>query len=193
MNQFWQSCVLHLEQEFPPQQISAWIRPLIPLAFDEAQACLRLSAPNRFKLDWVRKNFAHQIEAYASTWYKRPIQVLFELPTPEPEIRDQNTNTTSNANPYIQATTNQQGAPNYTPPSGFNQPAQNNPHTYTGQASAQTGLANGASVSVTTPADERSRLNVELTFDNFVTGKANQLARAAALQVAENPGTSYNP
>lgn len=193
MNQFWQSCVLHLEQEFPPQQISAWIRPLIPLAFDEAQACLRLSAPNRFKLDWVRKNFAHQIEAYASTWYKRPIQVLFELPTPEPEIRDQNTNTTSNANRYIQATTNQQGAPNYTPPSGFNQPAQNNLHTYTGQASAQTGLANGASVSVTTPADERSRLNVELTFDNFVTGKANQLARAAALQVAENPGTSYNP
>lgn len=40
---------------------------------------------------------------------------------------------------------------------------------------------------------DRSRLNTELTFDNFVTGKANQLARAAALQVAENPGTSYNP
>src|SRR5690606_4291642 len=40
---------------------------------------------------------------------------------------------------------------------------------------------------------EGSRLNVELTFDNFVTGKANQLARAAALQVAENPGVSDNP
>ncbi|MCR2590909.1 DnaA/Hda family protein, partial [Salmonella enterica] len=40
---------------------------------------------------------------------------------------------------------------------------------------------------------ERSRLNTDLTFENFVTGKANQLARAAALQVAENPGTSYNP
>src|SRR5690606_33760756 len=42
-------------------------------------------------------------------------------------------------------------------------------------------------------AQDRSRLNTELTFDNFVTGKANQLARAAALQVAENPGVSYNP
>ena len=83
MNQFWQSCVLHLEQEFPPQQISAWIRPLIPLAYDEAQACLRLSAPNRFKLDWVRKNFAHQIETFATTWYKQPVQVLFELPAAE--------------------------------------------------------------------------------------------------------------
>ncbi|MGZ8274742.1 MAG: chromosomal replication initiator protein DnaA, partial [Burkholderiaceae bacterium] len=40
---------------------------------------------------------------------------------------------------------------------------------------------------------ERSRLNPNLTFGTFVTGKANQLARAAAMQVAENPGGSYNP
>ncbi|HJW52119.1 MAG TPA: chromosomal replication initiator protein DnaA [Burkholderiaceae bacterium] len=40
---------------------------------------------------------------------------------------------------------------------------------------------------------ERARLNSNLSFDTFVTGKANQLARAAAMQVAENPGGSYNP
>ena len=40
---------------------------------------------------------------------------------------------------------------------------------------------------------ERARINSQLTFDTFVTGKANQLARAAAMQVAENPGGSYNP
>jgi len=40
---------------------------------------------------------------------------------------------------------------------------------------------------------ERSRLNRGFSFDSFVTGKANQLARAAAIQVAENPGISYNP
>jgi chromosomal replication initiator protein len=40
---------------------------------------------------------------------------------------------------------------------------------------------------------DRARLNRNFSFDNFVTGKANQLARAAALQVAENPGISYNP
>jgi len=47
------------------------------------------------------------------------------------------------------------------------------------------------------PAGERSRdehrLNSSFTFTNFVNGKANQIARAAALQVAENPGTAYNP
>ncbi len=42
-------------------------------------------------------------------------------------------------------------------------------------------------------APDRARLNRTFTFDTFVTGKANQLARAAALQVAENPGISYNP
>lgn len=41
--------------------------------------------------------------------------------------------------------------------------------------------------------NDSSRLNPAFTFSNFVAGKANQLARAAALQIAENPGTAYNP
>jgi chromosomal replication initiator protein len=43
------------------------------------------------------------------------------------------------------------------------------------------------------PAREEHRLNPGFTFTNFVNGKANQIARAAAIQVAENPGTAYNP
>ncbi|CAH1200995.1 chromosomal replication initiator protein DnaA [Candidatus Nitrotoga sp. BS] len=39
----------------------------------------------------------------------------------------------------------------------------------------------------------QSKLNPLLSFENFVTGKANQLAHAAAIQVAETPGTTYNP
>jgi chromosomal replication initiator protein len=38
-----------------------------------------------------------------------------------------------------------------------------------------------------------SRLNAAFTFESFVEGKSNQLARAAALQVGQNPGTAYNP
>jgi len=38
-----------------------------------------------------------------------------------------------------------------------------------------------------------SPLNSRYVFDNFVGGKSNQLARAAALQITENPGISYNP
>ena len=43
------------------------------------------------------------------------------------------------------------------------------------------------------PARDEHRLNPGFTFANFVNGKANQIARAAAIQVAENPGTAYNP
>jgi chromosomal replication initiator protein len=38
-----------------------------------------------------------------------------------------------------------------------------------------------------------ARLQPDFTFESFVTGKSNQLAKAAALQVAENPGRAYNP
>jgi chromosomal replication initiator protein len=42
-------------------------------------------------------------------------------------------------------------------------------------------------------ARDISRLNPEFTFETFVTGKANELARAAAIQVAERVGEAYNP
>ncbi|WP_028447285.1 chromosomal replication initiator protein DnaA [Chitinimonas koreensis] len=42
-------------------------------------------------------------------------------------------------------------------------------------------------------ANETTRLNPNFTFETLVTGKANQLGRAAALQIAENPGSAYNP
>jgi len=167
MNEFWQTCLRQLEQELPPQQISAWIRPLVPLAFDESQAVLRVSAPNRFKLDWVRKNFLHQIEDLATEWYKRPVQVAFELATP------------SRPAPVARAAAPAPEAP------GQASPAAAPPATAPAAA-----VVNAAAAEV---VHDRSRLNTELTFDNFVTGKANQLARAAALQVAENPGVSYNP
>jgi chromosomal replication initiator protein len=61
------------------------------------------------------------------------------------------------------------------------------------EAAARAAQAPARPVVEAPPVQDRSRLNRGFSFDSFVTGKANQLARAAALQVAENPGTSYNP
>ncbi|AVG42134.1 chromosomal replication initiator protein DnaA [Achromobacter insolitus] len=186
MKEFWQTCVSRLEQELPPQQISAWIRPLVPLAYDETQAVLRVAAPNRFKLDWVRKNFSHQIEALAAEWFERPVQVLFELPTqgaaprmPVAPVR------AAPAVPTHPSAASPSGGAPPPAPAAVSAPPVAAPAT---TAAAQAVNADAASI-----VYERSRLNTDLTFENFVTGKANQLARAAALQVAENPGTSYNP
>ncbi len=50
-------------------------------------------------------------------------------------------------------------------------------------------------ITQTAPKVQKSqnKLNPLLSFDNFVTGKANQLAHSAAIQVADSPGTTYNP
>ncbi len=183
MKDFWQTCVQRLEQDLPPQQISAWIRPLVPLAFDETRAVLRVAAPNRFKLDWVRKNFSLQIETLATEWYERPVQVAFELA---------GANSPSQAAVGSARSTGPSGEP-----SGVSANAAALGKSPTRPAAPAAPTAPAAAVQAVTHAAElahdRSRLNTELTFDNFVTGKANQLARAAALQVAENPGVSYNP
>lgn len=180
MNEFWLSCVQRLEQDLPPQQISAWIKPLEPLGFDQEQSVLRMSAPNRFKLDWVRKNFSHRIQEIASEWFGAPVELQLELSqataSPQPLMTAQGLQQAR-----LQAQNSQmddQGIPTvYNPDADTGIPA--------------TTVA--ASTPVSRPVNYQSRLNPDLSFDNFVTGKANQLARAAALQVAENPGTSYNP
>ncbi|MBO9354330.1 chromosomal replication initiator protein DnaA [Bordetella petrii] len=177
MKEFWQTCVSRLEQELPPQQISAWIRPLVPLAYDETQAVLRVAAPNRFKLDWVRKNFSHQIEALAAEWFQRPVQVAFELPAGSTAPRMP----VAPRVPVAPAAGAAPAAPIAPAPSAMP------------SAAAVAGVAAAMQADAAGVVYERSRLNTDLTFENFVTGKANQLARAAALQVAENPGISYNP
>lgn len=64
------------------------------------------------------------------------------------------------------------------------QPVSSQPHIHTSQLDSD--LNNPF-------ANTQSTLNETFTFDNFVEGKSNQLARAAALQIAENPGSAYNP
>lgn len=232
MEDFWQTCAQTLERELPPQQFSAWIRPLVPVAFDESAGVLRVAAPNRFKMDWVRSNYCGRIESIAAEWFQRPIQVKFELDAPRavepPPPRSQNglqhlqqpshggnaggnpgNHGGSQAAPQSrpQQSTYPGDGPSYNGQSSGNLPAQQTgPYSgpYMGpQNGGQQGADQGGArapvhnaksdLNEATGIYERSRLNVDLTFDNFVTGKANQLARAAALQVAENPGTSYNP
>ena len=57
----------------------------------------------------------------------------------------------------------------------------------------QTGFNNNFNDNDSGSAAFVSNTNPNFTFDNFVEGKSNQLARAAAMQAAENPGTAYNP
>jgi chromosomal replication initiator protein len=162
MENFWQTCSAQLEQELTPQQFSAWIKPLAPLDFEDG--CLRIAAPNRFKLDWVKTQFASRISALAAQFWEEPIEVQFVL------------------DPRVNGARKAAPAPSAPAPSA------------PGVSPRESSEAREATAD---PMDEarreQSKINPALTFDSFVTGKANQLARAAAIQVANNPGSSYNP
>ncbi|HEY0061388.1 MAG TPA: chromosomal replication initiator protein DnaA [Telluria sp.] len=169
MENFWQTCSAQLELELTPQQFSAWIKPLVALDYEDGK--LRIAAPNRFKLDWVKTQFATRITELACQFWEAPTEVQFVL---DPK----------NALPKKAVAPHP--APNDGPmPGTINNGSGNSNESQPGTPE-MFNIGNP-------PRREQSRVNTELTFDSFVTGKANQLARAAAIQVANNPGVSYNP
>ncbi len=58
MNSIWQQCVSCLEGEISEQQLNTWI---LPLQVEQDLNTLKLLAPNRFVMDWVRKHFLERI------------------------------------------------------------------------------------------------------------------------------------
>jgi len=200
MNDFWAHCSAHLERELTPQQFQTWIKPLALVAFDEDASTLRIAAPNRFKLDWVKNQFSGRISDLARDFWRTPIEVLFVLDPKAGQARASAPQHQGNGNPASSAGANpvhgasalitQSSAP--TGAADLDQPSLDPHETAAGQRTWRPGTGSRAGVE-SDSAYERSKLNPVLTFDNFVTGKANQLARAAAIQVAGNPGVSYNP
>jgi len=174
MENFWQACSSQLELELTPQQYTAWIKPLVALDYEDGK--LRIAAPNRFKLDWVKSQFANRITALASEFWERPVEVQFVL---DPRNLPKKPDAVSNRQPTTSTAEMASGV------LGINAAADN--------TVPATPVVTPDNVIANNPRREQSRVNPELTFENFVTGKANQLARAAAIQVANNPGVSYNP
>lgn len=139
--QVWKSCLNRLEQELSSQQFNTWIRPL--QAVNE-NGVLRLLAPNRFVMEWVRDRFVARIGELATQYdATEDLRVSVEVGGQE---------TPALASPVVRR-----------------------------------------DVPASTALPMVGRLNPEFTFDAHVEGKSNQLARAAARQVGENPGCAYNP
>ena len=140
----WKQCLERLEGELSAQQFNTWIRPL--QAVKESRR-LRVLAPNRFVMDWVRDRFLDRITELAGQYANEPDMVV-----------------------QIEVGTHTRGR------------------------AAAAGVRAGKPVPVKQEsARAASRLNTQFTFETHVEGKSNQLARAAARQVGENPGGAYNP
>ncbi|MGV7246161.1 DnaA N-terminal domain-containing protein, partial [Caballeronia sp. M23-90] len=79
MTDFWQHCSALLERELTPQQYVTWIKPLALVDFDADASTLRIAAPNRFKLDWVKSQFSGRIADLARDFWKAPVDIQFVL------------------------------------------------------------------------------------------------------------------
>lgn len=199
----WQRCSDSLKDELPSQQYNTWIRPLqVSLVNDD----LVLFAPNRFIANWVRDHYLQRIQDLVTDYSAgQHYSIRLEISAasrPNPQFIsasapvEQKANLTvvgdSYAMPQQQAVTQNYGASEAHPPmqqtAGFAPQAnQYNPTAAPEQVSFTQHYA------VEDEIHHESYVIPEYTFDTFVVGKSNQLARAAAIQVAENPGGSYNP
>ena len=178
----WQKCVNRLRDELPSQQFNTWIRPLKA----RADSCsLTLFAPNRFIKDFVVEKYSERIYALVSELQPDdalhvaleigPVAVSAVSPSIVPAVEPR---------PLAD---NKQGVFDR---GGREQASE------TATATAAFPLLQRSRARVDdarSPVDHQHHLFENYTFDSFVEGKSNQLALAAARQVAENPGTSYNP
>lgn len=163
MESLWQDCLLHFERELPRQQFHTWFKPLELLRIDQDGATSTVVLGAPTR---VKQGWAReQFGNSLSQWWSQTLGTPVDL---QIEV--------SAGASLLDSSNESQTEPAETEPLATQ---------VNGHASSQPLIQ----------SSERgqSRLNEEWTFDTFVPGKANQLARAAALQVADNPGKGYNP
>ncbi len=171
MENLWPQCLDRLQDELPAQQFNTWIRPLQAEWMKENS--LRLLAPNRFVLDWINEKFLG-----------RMTEILAELSDQSIEVKVE-----------IGSRSVQKQSPVADVVRSVAKPRTVNVAVTADGDDEEISVerAPPREVDVGGTIKHKSSLNPSFTFSNFVEGKSNQLARAAASQVAENPGGAYNP
>ena len=175
MKNFWPTCLSRLESELSTQQFNTWIKPL---SSEIEGQTVRLIAPNRFVMQWVKDRFLKKIEQFAFELNLTDIKIEFIIANILP----------------VEAEPKTTRKPSAADQDAYSEPdlIKNNTLNLIQQSFSQT-----SSKKVNTASKQNllasSGLNDSFNFNNYVTGRANQLARAAAIQVAQNPGNAYNP
>jgi chromosomal replication initiator protein len=199
----WQRGCEQLATELSEQQFNTWIRalPAADLRDDgPAGVVAQVRVPNRFKLDWIRSQYAGRIEGILTELAGVPVRVELTLATRDPSPASTAT-TAANGPVRAAALLNGQAlAPSTSvrpgSAAGRGGPMEGAHAGYGGDTGGlpprTTGAPPGPGYHLP-PAANSHKLNTALTFDTLVAGRANQMARTAALHVAGAPGVMYNP
>ncbi|ASI70628.1 chromosomal replication initiation protein DnaA [Diaphorobacter nitroreducens] len=82
----WQACAEQLAQDLPEQQFNTWIKPLVAQVAPDFSKVTLLVA-NRFKLDWIRAQYAGRISALLEGLYGQPVTLELALAQRESVVR----------------------------------------------------------------------------------------------------------
>ncbi len=195
--QIWDKCCNQLQAELSAQLFNTWIRPL---RLDESTGeILRLFAPNRFVLDWVNDKYLSRLRdliAQSGQYYRlevvvaaRPVAVFSRQSFAEssPDISPTTDAQPIDLTPLGLRVPFDPSVTSLTPIESVSSPVpEASVRAFSGQKRINRDDIEGG-------LQHRTYLNPSFTFKSFVEGKSNQLGLAAAIQVAENPGGSYNP
>ena len=220
----WEKCLSSLQEELPSQQYNTWIRPLRIDAQSTSYKSgsptseLRLLAPNRFILDWVKGKFLQRICELANHHLKtydtnQRLQVIVATVSgqqqgfqhfgdSQPQTQQQKMSSDGQVEPKVIGNSDL-GATNLGAKNnsiGNYSLARVTPTNHSQVSSSAKRISTVSNktaqrepVHVDGALKHRSGLNRNFTFKSFVEGKSNQMGLAAAMQIAENPGGAYNP
>ena len=175
----WQNCIESLKAEVPAEEFRTWIAPL---EVEISSNVLSVSAPNRFISDWVRGKYLPRILEIVEAYEDEEITVDLHVHTSKRFVEPpkQTVMHAKTSNKYNGSSIEgHQISIDETLPKGASQAPRQ-------QGASPNNVIKGKVL-------HQGSLNSKNNFENFVIGKSNQLARAAAMQVAENPGYAYNP
>jgi len=207
---YWQKCVANLKSELPAQQFNTWIKPIQVIGSANS---LRLIVPNRFIKDWVNDHFLSRIEQLVQEHARgQELKVIIEIASDRLPDHGESGRLAGNRHINGQATNLEMEAAFIEDPQQmtdsamlFNHSAQASTLDLPRAMARQTRQEDRSDMQRAQSLDNkqearsgrrlsfRGELNPNYTFSNFIQGKSNQLARAAATQVASNPGGAYNP
>jgi len=161
----WNRCLRVLENELPIEQFNTWLRPLQAI---ERDGQVRLLAPNPYVIKWVGDNSLPRIKELVRQFADdAALDVVLDVGTRPVESP-------------LKAPPLSHGPAPVNPAGVFNGPG--DPRAPGSGKPRRSG-----------PTVLGSPINENFTFNSFVEGKSNQLAKAAAIQVAGHPGKAYNP
>ena len=160
----WNDCLEILKHEVDEQNFNTWFRPIVPLKNDGD--VLTIQVPSQFFYEWLEEHYVLVLKKAVNTVLGPTGKLEYSV------VVDSG----NKLNPPLTV--------NY--PNG----SRNRTATSNGSSEPYSPFSNR----VVNPQNVNSRLNPAYTFENFVEGDCNRLARSAGLAVAKKPGvTSFNP